>query len=419
MIAFLDTPSGISGDMFLGCLVDAGWPLDALRASVHALAWPDGFDHAAWSVAQREVRKGALRATLVEVRAEERGQPHRHLHDMRSLLEESRLPDGVIQDALAVFQRLAEAEGAVHGMEAEQVHFHEVGALDSIIDIVGVCAGLHALGCQALHAGALPLGPGFVATQHGRLPLPAPATLELLARGHAPIRPAPGPGELVTPTGAALVLHFVGERWQQPPMRLLRVALGAGQKEFEWPNVARLWLGEPVASPPTAPDPAVAPPVPGEAHRAPSVLIESNIDDMNPELYAAVAERLFASGARDVWWMPIQMKKNRPGVKLSVLAPKTAEGRIAEVLLRETTTLGMRVFDVRGHAAERRIETVETPFGLIPIKLKVMEGEVVGAVPEFEPCRLAAEAHHVPTRQVYEAAAAIAWQRFLQRPATP
>ncbi len=401
MIAYLDTPSGISGDMFLGCLLDAGWPVEALRATVRALGWPDGFDHEAWSVERREVMKGPLRASLALVRASEAGQPTRHLSDMRALLEGSTLPDAVRQDALAVFTRLAEAEAAVHGSTVDAVHFHEVGALDSIIDIVGVCAGLHALDIEALHAGPLPLGPGFTGSQHGRIPLPAPATLELLARAGAPIKAAPGPGELVTPTGAALVAHFVGGRWQQPEMRLQRVALGAGQKEFEWPNVARLWLGEALDRR-------------SEAHHAPSVLIETNIDDMNPEFYAAIAASLFARGARDVWWTPIQMKKNRPGVTLSVLVPKAREAEFAQHLLRESSTLGMRIHDLRGHVAERRVEQVQTPFGPIPVKLKLVEGEVLGAVPEYDACHAAAQQHGLPTRQVYEAATALAWQRFLQ-----
>ncbi len=245
MIGYLDMPSGISGDIFLGCLVDAGWPIAALRETVEALHWGETFERSAWSVEQREVKKGALRATRVLVKATEAGQPHRHLSDIRALLQGSGLPTAVIQDAIAVFTRLAEAEGAVHGESAEQVHFHEVGALDSIIDIVGVCAGLHALGLQQLYAGSFPLGGGFTWSQHGKIPLPAPATLQLLAHSHAPIQAAPGPGELVTPTGAALVTHFAANRWQQPDMQLHHVAIGAGQKEFEWPNIARLWLGEP------------------------------------------------------------------------------------------------------------------------------------------------------------------------------
>ncbi|MDQ4076873.1 MAG: nickel pincer cofactor biosynthesis protein LarC [Chloroflexota bacterium] len=412
-IAYLDTPSGISGNMFLGCLLDAGWPIEALRETIHLLNWPTDSAHDAWSVERHEVMRGPLRAILVDVQASEAGQPHRRLNDIRSLLEDSQLPESVTHDALAVFTRLGEAEAAVHGTDPESIHFHEVGALDSIIDIVGVCAGVHALELTTLYAGALPMGSGFVNSQHGKLPLPAPATLELLAQAGAPIRPAPGPGELVTPTGAALVAHFVGERWQQPEMRLRKVALGAGFKEFEWPNVARLWLGEPSQPPRTAP--YTSSDAEGDApHRALSTLIETNIDDMNPEFYASVATTLFDHGARDVWWTPIQMKKNRPGVKLSVLVPKAREVQLAQIILRTTTTFGMRIHDIRGYVAERRMEQVETPFGSIPVKLKILEEEIVAAVPEFDACHHAAQQHDVAIRQVYEAAAAAAWQRFLE-----
>lgn len=419
-IGFLDTPSGVSGDMFLGCLVDAGWPIEALRETVRALRWPDGFDHRAWAVEQRVVMKGPFRATLVQVRTTEEGQPHRHLSDIRALLDGSSLPDNVRADALAVFGRLAEAEGAVHGIPADEVHFHEVGALDSIIDIVGTCAGMHALGITDLYAGPLPAGHGFIQSQHGLLPLPAPATLELLARGEAPVRPAPGPGELVTPTGAALVLHFARGRWEQPPMRLQQIAVGAGQKNFEWPNVARLWLGERwhAAQPAHSghdhhADEGHAPDHEHGSHAPLMSVLETNIDDMNPEFYAAVAEKLFAGGARDVWTTPIQMKKNRPGVMLSVLTTLEKETELARLVLAETTTLGMRVRSVGRYEAERHIEQVETPYGAIPVKLKILDGAIMGAVPEFEACRAAAQQHGVATRAIYEAAAARAWTQFL------
>ncbi|MBA3534811.1 MAG: nickel pincer cofactor biosynthesis protein LarC [Ardenticatenales bacterium] len=406
MLAYLDTPSGISGDMFLGCLVDAGWPIEALRETIHHLNWPADFDHASWSVAALPVMKGPLRATQVLVQASEVGQPHRHLSDIRTLLEGSQLAEPVLQDTIAVFERLAQAEGTVHGQPPEKIHFHEVGALDSIIDIVGVCAGIHALGITKLHAGALPLGPGFTQSQHGQLPLPAPATLELLAQAQAPIKAAPGPGELVTPTGAALVTHFVAGRWRQPEMRLQRVALGGGQKDFAWPNVARLWLGEDMHAPREG------------SHAARMSLLESNIDDMNPEFYAAVAERLFAHGARDVWLTPLQMKKNRPGVMLSVLAMQEDETDLARLLLSETTTLGMRVYHVGRYEAARRMEQVDSPYGPIPVKLKLLDGVIIGAVPEYDACQAAALHHDVATRLVYEAASALAWQRFLAPPAT-
>ncbi|HXF61691.1 MAG TPA: nickel pincer cofactor biosynthesis protein LarC [Caldilineaceae bacterium] len=392
-IAYLDMPSGISGDMFLGCLVDAGWPLAELEATMARLGLPPG----SWAVRQETVMRGPLAATLLQVSAAE-GDHHRHLHDVLAIIDRGDLPPAAATRAKAVFRRLAEAEAAVHGTGVEEVHFHEVGALDAIIDIVGVCVGLHALGVTQLYAGSLPLGEGWANTAHGRIPLPAPATLALLAAVQAPTRPAPGPGELVTPTGAALLAELA--IFRQPPMRLARIGLGAGRKEFAWPNVARLWLGE-------------GHEVAGNGEQHPLALLETNIDDMNPELYAAAAAALFAAGALDVWLTPIQMKKGRPGVQLSVLAPVEQEQPLVGVLLRETTTLGVRVQPVRRYAAGRELRRLTTPFGQVQVKLKVVNGQVVGAKPEQDDCiRLAAE-QGVPVRMVYEAALAVAYAEFL------
>lgn len=388
MIGYLDLPSGLSGDMFLGCLVDAGWPVDELTETVRRLRLPEG----QWAIRAEPVMRGPLRATLLTV-VTNQGDHHRHLDDIRRLIGSAGLAPAVQERAIAVFTRLAEAEARVHGMSVQDVHFHEVGALDAIIDIVGVAAGLEALGLQRIFAGAVPLGPGWVTTAHGTLPLPAPATLELLAAAGAPTRPAPGPGELVTPTGAALLATFA--TFSQPEMCLRRIALGAGRREFAWPNIARLWVGEPV----------------GEGAL---VQIETNIDDMNPELYGVVSEKLFASGARDVWITPIQMKKNRPGVLLQVLAPQAREEEIAHLLLRETTTLGLRVYPVRRHEARRELRTVETRYGTVHVKLKWLEDTVMGAIPEYEDCRQLATLHDAPLRLVYDAALVAAHQAFLQ-----
>jgi pyridinium-3,5-bisthiocarboxylic acid mononucleotide nickel chelatase len=394
MIAYLDMPSGISGDIFLGCLVDAGWPLEKLRATLERLGLPAG----SWSVEQERVMRGPLAATLLKVEAVE-GDRHRHLHHIAAILDQADLSQGVKSRSLAVFQRLAEAEAAVHGSSVEEVHFHEVGALDAIIDVVGVCAGLEALGIQELYASAAPLGEGWTNSAHGRIPLPAPATLAILSGVGAPTRPAPGPGELVTPTGAALVAELA--TFRQPPMRLQRIGLGAGRKQFAWPNVARLWLGQ-------------ADSMNGIGGQVEAmVLLETNIDDMNPELYAGVSRALFAAGARDVWLAPIQMKKDRPAVQLSVLAPATEEVGLVTTLLRETTTLGVRVQPVTRYAATRTMQTVTTQYGEVAVKVKWIDGEPVGAKPEYEECARLAEAHGVPVRLVYEAAAAAAYTTLL------
>ena len=322
MIGYFDLVSGISGDMMLGCLVDAGWGVDDLRAVVACLK----LDPAEWSITVQPVTRGALNATLVQVSAAE-GHHHRHLGDIKRVIESSSLPSTIVSRACAVFERLALAEAKVHNTTPERIHFHEVGAVDAIIDIVGSVAGLEALDISKLYCSPLPLGRGWVESAHGRLPLPAPATLELLTAARAPTTAAQGPGEWVTPTGAALVTELAD--FSQPPLAFARVGTGAGQRDAEWPNVARLWIGDS--------------PVAGGL-----VQIETNIDDMNPQLYGTVSDRLFAAGARDVWLTPVQMKKGRPGVVLSAIAPAASEDAVAEVVLRETTTLGVRVHRLTG-----------------------------------------------------------------------
>jgi uncharacterized protein (TIGR00299 family) protein len=379
VIAYLDLPSGLSGDMFLGCLVDAGWSIEQLRFAIARLKLPCG----EWQVDARPVQKGPLRATWVEVRVEER-HPHRHLQDIRQIIESSDLPAPVQRRAVAVFTRLALAEAKVHGMALEQVHFHEVGAMDAIIDIVGTVAGLHDLGIQRVHASAVPLGGGWAKTAHGPIPLPAPATLELAAGAHMPTCPAPGPGEHLTPTGAALLAELA--TFGQPPMELSRLGIGAGRRDCPWPNVARLWLGEAQST--------------GHV-----VQLDTNIDDMNPQLYAAVSDKLFAAGAHDVWFTPVQMKKNRPGLVLSALAPAAHEAGLADILFRETTTLGVRVHALqRRHEARREVRPVETPFGSVRAKIKWIGSDAVGAMPEYDDCRALAESARLPVRAVYDAA---------------
>ena len=388
MIAYLDTPSGISGDIFLGCLLDAGWSLERLRFAIAQLRLPSD----EYSLNAQTVMKGPLRATLADVQTGE-GHAHRHLADIEKIIGDSDLPGAVKQKAVAVFTRLADAEAKVHGTTRDKIHFHEVGAMDAIIDIVGVCAGLHELSIEKLYAGALPLGQGWTQSQHGQIPLPAPATLELLAAAKAPTRPAPGPGEWVTPTGAALICALA--TFGQPAMTLERIGTGAGTKNTPWPNVARLWLGQPIAM----------------GGGGGMVQLETNIDDMNPQLYAAVSEKLFAAGAKDVWFTPIQMKKNRPAILLSALAPAAQESALSQVIMEETTTLGVRVHTLHErHEARREMREVQTPHGTVRVKVKFIDERVAGAMPEYDDCKALADKLHLPARQIWEAAATAAQQ---------
>ena len=379
MIGYVDAASGASGDMFLGCLVDGGWPIEQLQGVIDRLKLPE-----ACRVTAARLMRGPVQATHVNVETPH-SHVHRHLHHIRDIIGAADLDQTVKARAIAIFTRLANAEAKVHGTTPEKIHFHEVGALDAIIDVVGTSAGLAALGIERLYASPVPLGSGWITCEHGQIPLPAPATLELLAAAGAPVRPSPGPGELLTPTGAAILAELA--EFRQPPMRLIRVATGAGTRDTPWPNVLRLWLGE------------------GDAPGA-LVEIQTNIDNMNPEHYAPVMDRLLAAGALDVWLTPVQMKKGRPGVVLSVLTTAAAEAATADLLLRHTSTLGVRVHGVHRHEAGRECRTTQTAFGAVSLKLKVLGGQVIAATPEYDDCRALAEAKDIAIKDVYDAALA-------------
>jgi uncharacterized protein (TIGR00299 family) protein len=413
-ILYCDCFSGISGDMFLGALVDAGLPAEYLSSELHRLGLLEYVD-----VSVRKVRKGALQASLLEfelrdapagpateLAAETRrhrpaaGKPkgraqhaqthERTLDDITQLIQQSRLPEAVQQTSQRIFQKLAEAEAAVHGCPVAEVHFHEVGAVDSILDIVGAAVGLYYLDVTAVYASALPLGSGTVRTRHGLLPLPAPATLELLRAVQAPLVPTTATQELVTPTGAAILCTLA--TFAQPAMTLQRVGIGAGQRDLEWPNVLRVLIGEPGAN--------------GDTH----VEIETNIDDMNPQLFGAVMGKLFAGGALDVFFTPIYMKKNRPATRVSVIGRLADEERLSQILLRETTTLGVRVKTLRRHEAGREVRRVMTRWGEAMVKVKLLDAIAVQASPEYESCVQLAEAAGVPLAQVLQEVAALGAQ---------
>ena len=303
------------------------------------------------------------------------------------MIAESRLPEGVKKRALAIFARLAEAEAEVHGMAPADVAFHEVGAVDSIVDIVGVAIGLEALGITRLTCSPLPLGRGFVTCQHGRIPIPAPATLELL-RG-LPIESSDLKFELVTPTGAAIVAALVDDFCTLPSFRLQRVGYGAGTRRLpDRPNMLRVLLGE----------------VEKKTDGEPLLQVEVNLDDLSPEILAYAMEKLLAEGARDVWVTPVQMKKGRSGHCLGLLCTRPQLAFVQEILFRETSTLGFRYFPVSRHVMTRQTTEIETSFGLISIKTGDYNGETVLFAPEFEDCRAAAEKYGVPLKEVYTAA---------------
>ena len=381
-LAYVDCFSGASGDMFLGALVDAGLPLDDLKTDLAGLH-VDEFDLTA-----EPARRGGLAGTHVRVATRETHH-HRGLAHITDLIEASALPDAVKERAVAVFRRLAEAEAAVHGEPIERVHFHEVGAVDAIVDIVGTCAGFARLGVKRIVASPVTVGSGEVQAAHGILPVPAPATAALL-KG-VPLRGIAEPGELTTPTGAALLVGLADAFGPMPAMRITSTGYGAGTRENETvPNLLRLCLGDPADAP--ADDDVW--------------VVETNLDDVSGEIVGALFDRLFAAGAVDVFTTAVQMKKNRPGVLVTALAPAQAVADVERALFSETTTFG-----IRRHRANRRVldrEHVEVTVGGGAVRVKVgrLDGVVMSAAPEYEDCRRVAEAVGKPVKAVYAEAMA-------------
>ncbi len=394
---YFDCFSGISGDMALGALLDAGLSLDALRVELGKLQL-DG-----WSIdAERGMRR-YLSGTRALVHAPEQAT-HRHLSDVHSIIDSSALAPELKQRATYIFTLLAEAEGQVHGIPAGQVHFHEVGALDAIVDIVGVVAGLALLGISEVYASALPLGTGWTRATHGALPLPAPAVLALLARAHAPTIPDDTPFELVTPTGAAVLAGLA--EFRRPPLRIDRIGYGLGARDLERPNVLRVWLGETATGDQGLGTGSLSArnsqsPIPNPQ---PPILLETNIDDQPAEQLAYAVEQLFELGALDAWLAPIHMKKGRAATLLSALVPAELEDAAVALLMRETTTLGLRRRAIERHVAEREIVTVTTPLGPVRVKRKLWNGDDVGAAPEYEDCARLAREHGLPLHEVYRMA---------------
>ena len=375
MIAYFDCFSGISGDMTLGALVDAGLPSDTLRSELGKLSL-SGYSLSA----EKAVHRG-IAGTRVLVQTEEHGhhghsEHHgRHLGDILKLIAESTLSDWVKRTASDIFRHLAWAEASVHGSPVTEVHFHEVGAVDAIVDVVGACIGMEALGVRRVFSSALPTGSGTVKCAHGLLPVPAPATLKLLEEAHAPTWPGPGPGELVTPTGAAIVCTLA--TFTQPRLRVEKVGYGLGRRDTPWANTLRLWLGTSLEE--SLEEDTVA-------------VLETNVDDATGEILGAAMGKLLAAGALDVYFTPIQMKKNRPAVQLSVIAPREKAAELAQMVLAETTSLGLRASEVRRYKARRQEERVQTPWGEVAVKVKYL-GKVAQVYPEYEDClRLSREA---------------------------
>lgn len=385
-VMYLDCYSGISGDMFLGALLDAGLSLASLREML------SGLDLKGYRLKITRVRQHGISGTRVKVLLEEPPVVERSLPTITVLMERSNLPQAVRDRSVAVFRGLAQAEARVHGVAPEAVHFHEVGAVDAIIDIVGAVAGLHLLEIGRLVCSPLPLGRGMVQTAHGFLPLPAPATLELLKERGVPVKGVDAAFELVTPTGAALVSVLADSFGPFPLMDVLNVGYGAGSHEPGYPNFLRVvWGKSPVTQPRE-----------GEE----TVLMESNIDDLSPEVFGYLMDRLLTAGALDVFYTPIQMKKNRPAVKLSLLCRPELASSLRELVCAETGTLGVRLTRVEKFSRPRSLLTVETGYG--PVRVKYSPAPAGGLPqsfsPEYEDCRKIAERSGLPLQEVYRRA---------------
>jgi uncharacterized protein (TIGR00299 family) protein len=376
--------------MTLGALVDAGADARALTERL-ALLGVDGYE-----ISFEKVDRSGISATRALVRLTREETQHRHLSHIEKIIGGSRLNDSVKERALKIFRRLGEAEARVHDVPVERIHFHEVGAVDAIVDVVGACICFELLGVERFAASALHVGSGTVEMAHGRFPVPPPAVAELL-RG-APVYSTDIVGELVTPTGAAIVATVCEEFGPLPRMRVGATGYGAGGREYKnFPNVLRVLVGESEQAG-AAPDGVSVP------NDEELLIIETNVDDVSPQVLGHLLERALGGGALDCWFTHVQMKKNRPGVLVSILC-RPAEGEaMHELLFAETPTLGVRSHAVRRRALEREFVTVETEFGRIAVKVARMAGRVVGATPEYEDCHAAALARNVPLRVVQEAA---------------
>ena len=377
-VAYFDCFAGISGDMTLGALVDAGLSFAALKSELDKLSVRE------FTLSQRRVEKHGIAGTKIDVNARE-GHVHRHLKDVLEIIDNSAISASAKEKAARVFQKLAEAEAKIHGTTIEAVHFHEVGAVDAIVDVVGAIVGLELLGIEAIYASKFRFGSGHTRGAHGAMPVPVPAVVEM-AKGF-PSERTDIPYELVTPTGAALLTALASKIGETIQLRTESTGYGAGTRDVEQvPNLLRVEIGELVSDPRTD--------FP--------VLLETNIDDMTPEIYGYLIDRLLEAGARDAFLTPVIMKKGRPGIQLTVLADSNKETELTELIFSETTTLGIRRLPVQRHILERRTDTVQTPYGPIRVKISDIGGKQ-RVTPEYDDCARIAREQQVPILDVYKA----------------
>ena len=380
-IAYFDCFAGASGDMILGCILDAGVDFDSFVRELTKL------NLSGFKLAKSGLNRNRIGATSIEVDVQEK-QPERHLSEIRQIINASSLSASVKEKSVQIFTRLAEAEAKIHRTTPEKIHFHEVGGVDAIVDVVGAVIGLELLGIEKVFVSAFPCGFGFVECSHGQIPVPAPAAIELL-QGFKIIQ-RPIEGEMVTPTGAAILTTLAQPTDKFPEMHLKKIGYGAGKTEFPYPNLLRILIGE------------------AKIESLPELeyltILEANIDDMNPEIYTYLFDLLFKKGALDVFLTPIIMKKNRPANMLSVLTCEENILQLSNIILRETSTFGLRQRKIQRRKLERQIEKIETKFGSVNVKIGRIGDEIVQVAPEYDDCAILAQKNNRPLKEIYDQA---------------
>lgn len=402
-VAYLECPTGIAGDMCLGALVHAGVPLDYLIEKLSLLGISDEYQ-----LRTELVHRNGQEATKFHVDLTEDTSHHhhhedhhihaRHLPEIERMILAARLPNQAEKMSLAVFRKLAEAEGAVHGVAPEKVHFHEVGATDAIVDIVGTCLGLDWLGIEQFYCSPLPTGGGTIKAAHGQMPVPTPAVLKLWSYRQVPVYSNGIEKELVTPTGAAIAVTLASNFGSPPPMTIQKIGLGAGSRQLPIPNILRLWIGE------ETPSVTINNSTTTSAELETIAVLETQIDDLSPQAIAYTFDTLLTSGALDVFTQPIIMKKSRQGVLLTVICHPEKQSICETILFRETTTLGIRHSLQQRSILQREIQKVSTPYGEVRVKIAGINGKITNVQPEYEDCAQLAQENNISWREIHRLA---------------
>jgi uncharacterized protein (TIGR00299 family) protein len=384
-----DIIGGASGDMILGALIDAGLSIESLSNLL------SGLNLTEFELKARKVTKNGFSATKVDVLVE-KGPPERHLKDIQKIIQNSSLPSTIKEKSLEIFQRIAGVEAGIHNVSINDIHLHELGGTDTIVDICGTLLALDHLGIKNITSSAVPLGAGFIKGSHGEIPLPAPATIALLEG--VPVYGRDVQAELVTPTGAALITSLANEFGSAPHLQLEAVGYGAGGRDLPFPNLLRVLIGDSM--------------IDGPGGLEQLLVLETNLDDLSPEIYPYLMERLFEAGALDVILIPVHMKKNRPGTQIQVLTDPGIVNHIKSIIFEETTTLGIRQYQVDRFSLTRRTEQLETPYGPVRIKIADINEGQVKVSPEYEDCARLAKQHQIPLRKIYKLAIDIFWENY-------